>query len=67
MLKTLLACTFLVVMTFPAMSESKGKGKGNAACESLKSQPLCEDKQGCAWIKNPGDKAKCRTLKAEPR
>jgi hypothetical protein len=67
MIKTLLACLFLVVMTFPALSESKGKSAGKAACESLKSQTLCDSKQGCAWIMNPGERAKCRTLKVEPR
>jgi hypothetical protein len=65
MTRMLLACMLLLVLSLPAMSESKGKGK--AACESLKTATLCEGKQGCGWTQNPGGKDKCRTLKAEPR
>ncbi len=65
MLKVMLACMLLVALIVPVMAESKGKG--NAACESLKSRTLCVDKKGCDWTVNPGGQGKCRTLKAEPR
>jgi len=70
MWKLLLASALLLVLTMPAGSETKGKGR--AACPSLKSVVVCNDRADCQWVvavkgKGKGPTGKCVALKATPR
>lgn len=70
--KMLWVLAFATAMMFATNALTEPKGKGRAACQSIKSVIICNDRQDCAWVveqkgKGKGPTGKCVPLKATPR